>query len=108
MTVIRKDPRTSANELIAAIEKFIPLLRRQGNEDEAVALLSELTQKMSTQEVGSDAFSESIRAIIDSFDGDCELKAYTLKESDRKSWSEADEMAVISSRIYALARRFKQ
>lgn len=107
MSVIRKDPRTSASELIVAIEKFIPLLRKQGNEDEAADLLRELAQKMTNQEVDSDAFSESIRAVIDSFEGDCDLKAYTLKESDRKSWSEADEMAVISSRIYALARRFK-
>jgi len=107
MSVIKKDLRTSANELIVALEKFVPLLRKQGNEDEAANLLHTLAQKMINQEVGSDAFAESIRAVIDSFEGDCDLKAYTLKESDRKSWSEADELAVISSRIYALARRFK-
>ena len=107
MSVIRKDPRTSANELIVAMERFVPLLRKQGNEDEAADLLHGLAQKMPAQDVGSDEFAESIRSIIDSFEGDCDLKAYTLKESDRKSWSEADELAVISSRIYALARRFK-
>ncbi|MDE3270341.1 MAG: hypothetical protein OYH77_08700 [Pseudomonadota bacterium] len=107
MSVIKKNPRTSANELVTAIERFIPLLRKQKGEEEAANLLASIAQKMVAQEVGSDEFSESIRAIIDSFDGDYELKAYTLKESDNKSWSEADEMAVISSRIYALARRFK-
>ena len=107
MSVIKKSRQSTVEELMLAIERFLPMPERE-NEHEAVKSLTDAMQLLSKSTLGDDNFSRSIRSIIDSFEGDLELKVYTLKECDSsKSWTEADAMAVVSNRIYALARRLK-
>ena len=106
VSVIKKDKKASASELVKAINRFVPLLRNQ-QEEEAADLLDETAQKLAKQEIGSAGFSQSIITVINSFEGDFELKEYTLRESNCRDWTDADELSVVSNRIYALARRLK-
>lgn len=105
MAVVKKKS-VSSQELIEAIERFVPLLAGQ-KEDEAVQFMREIIDQL--QEHGSDdqLVKDNAQKVIEAFDGELELIAYTLKSSDGQSWSEADELAVASNRVLALARRLR-
>ena len=105
MAVVKKK-LVSSQELVEAIERFVPLLAGQ-NEDEAVQLMRELIDQLREQEAEGQQFKDAVQKVIEAFDGELELIAYTLKSSDGKNWSEADELAVVSNRVLALARRLR-
>ena len=107
MAVIRKDRKSSSLELIGALRRFAPLLEEQGENDAATFLLGAATA-LEKQEHGSAAFTATIGDVLTAFEGEeFELIAYTLKTSDDRDWSKADELAVASNRVLALARRLK-
>lgn len=106
MAFIRRDKKSSSLELVEAIRQLAPLLKNQDDHEAADFLLNSAAL-LEKQPLGSNEFTRTIVGIIDSFEGEFELMAYTLKESDPRSWSEADELAVASNRVLALARRLK-
>lgn len=105
MAVVKKKS-VSSQELIEAIERFVPLLAGQ-KEDEAVQFMREIIDQLQKQEPDDQLVKDSALKVIEAFDGELELIAYTLKSSDGQSWSEADELAVASNRVLALARRLR-
>ena len=107
MAVIRRDRKSSSLELVGALQRLAPLLKGQG-EDEAAAFLLASASTLEAQEHDSAAFATTVGKILAAFEGEeFELIAYTLKASDHRDWSEADELAIASNRVLTLARRLK-
>lgn len=103
MTVIKRDAKSSSEDLLVAIEKLIPLLKDQGDDD-AAEDLADVSVALTKTTSGTSAHKELIARVIDAFEGDHELIAYTLHKSTN-DWSEADQLAQASSRVLNLARR---
>jgi hypothetical protein len=106
MTVIKRDRKDSAADLVTAIEKLNPLLEAQGEKD-AVADLKMAGDSLRKSTVGTKQFQEAIDSVIDAFEGDHELMAYTLQRQNAGEWSEAEELVIASCRVLNLARRMK-
>lgn len=101
MSVIKRARSTTHKDLIEALDRFLPLLEGQ-DEDEAVTELSACKQQLET---GSpDEQQAALGRVVESFDGDLELIAYTFqREGDQ--WTEVEELSHVSSRVLSLARR---
>ena len=107
MAVIRRDRKSSSLELVGALRRLAPLLEEQGESDAATFLLGAATS-LEKQKHGSTDFAATIGDVLAAFEGEeFELIAYTLKTSDERDWSKADELSVASNRVLALARRLK-
>ena len=106
MTVIKRDRKDSAQDLVSAIEKLNPLLAEQGEHD-AVIDLKKIASDIMRSQVGTDAFKKTIEDLIDAFEGDHELVAYTHQRKDSTDWTPAEELAIASCRVLNLARRMK-
>lgn len=107
MAVIRRDRKSSSLELVGALRRLAPLLEEQGESDAATFVLGAATA-LEKQAPGSAAFAAAIEDVLTAFEGEeFELMAYTLKTSDERDWSKADELSVASNRVLALARRLK-
>jgi hypothetical protein len=106
MTVIKRDRKDSAQDLVSAIEKLNPLLAEQGEHD-AVIDLKKIASDIKRSQVGTDAFKKTIEDLIDAFEGDHELVAYTHQRKDSTDWTPAEELAIASCRVLNLARRMK-
>ncbi len=105
MTVIKRNRQDSASDLVAAIEKLNVLLRDQG-EDEAVEQLKKAAQDLRKNPVGSPGQMAAVNSIIDVFEGEQELMAYTMQRNSTE-WTEAEELSQASSRVLSLARRMR-
>lgn len=104
MTVIKRARTTTHKELIDFLDRFLPLLESQG-EDEAVEDLKACKQLLSTG--GEEEQQSALGRIIDAFDGDHELISYTFqREGDQ--WTEVEELSHVSSRVLSLARRLRR
>lgn len=106
MTVIKRDRKDSAADLVAAIDKLNPLLAEQSEHD-AVIDLKKIAADLKRSQVGTDAFKSAIDQLIDAFEGDHELIAYTHQRKDTSEWTPAEELAIASCRVLNLARRMK-
>lgn len=107
MTVIKRDRQSSSSELVTAIESFVELLRPQGEDDACEDLLKAAAVLKSAQ-VGSSEQKNAAATVIDAFEGDHELMAYTHQRAGAPTqWTEAEELAIISARVLNLARRIK-
>jgi hypothetical protein len=104
--IIKRDRQTSSADLVAAIEILNPLLEEQ-EEDEAVAHLKKATATLKTAAIGSDGYKAAIEDVLDAFEGDFELSAYTHSRKDSKEWGVAEQLTVASCRVLNLARRMK-
>ena len=106
MTIIKRDRKDSALDLVAAIDKLNPLLAEQGEHD-AVIDLKKISGDLKRSQVGTDGFKSAIESLIDAFEGDHELIAYTHQRKDSSEWTPAEELAIASCRVLNLARRMK-
>lgn len=105
MTVIKRDRQSSAQDLVKAIEQLNILLAEQG-ENDAVADLKIASEKLKQSQAGTPTFKEAVTMVIDAFEGDHELMAYTHQRAEgAKEWTEAEELSIVSSRVLSLARR---
>ncbi|MCX6129013.1 MAG: hypothetical protein NTX25_08115 [Proteobacteria bacterium] len=103
MAIIKRNRSTSNNDLIVAIEKLCPLLERQ-KEFDAVNDLRKAVEQLRSAAENSKAQKEAVSLIVEAFEGEHELMAYTLqRETDQ--WTEVEELSQISSRVLSLARR---
>jgi hypothetical protein len=89
--------------LVTAIEKLCPLLETQ-KEHDAVKDLRLAAERLRKSVEGTEAHKQAIQAIVDAFDGEHELMAYTLQR-DTDQWTEVEELSQVSSRVLSLARR---
>lgn len=103
-TVIKRDKKESSADLVVAINRLIPLLEDQDEHDACVDL-KEACQQISRSAVGSSEFASALRKIVDAFEGDHELSAYTHQRANATEWTAAEELAIASSRVINLARR---
>ena len=88
MVVVRKKRKQTKEDLLAAITRFALLLEGQ-KEQEAAQDLRAAAEKLSTSEEGSEDFLSALTAIYDSFEGEHELKAYTLATvKPEEAWTE--------------------
>lgn len=105
MTVLRRDRKGTSADLVAAIEKLMPLLLAQDEED-AVAALKAVAEQLRTATSSSPEEREAIDKIIDAYEGDHELMAYT-HQREGNQWTAAEELSHASSRVLSLARRMR-
>ncbi|MGE0171466.1 MAG: hypothetical protein AB7T49_01725 [Oligoflexales bacterium] len=105
MSVIKKNPSTTRDDLLKAIAKLVDLLKHQ-DEDDAIEYLEAAATQLKTAPVNSAGSREAVKKVIDAFEGDHELMAYTMqRETDQ--WTEAEELSQASSRVISLARRMR-
>ena len=103
MTIIKRSRSTTTQDLVAAIEKLCPLLLQQ-KENDAVADLRAAAEKLRMNKEGTDTHKQAIDSIVEAFEGDHELIAYT-HQRDTDQWTEVEELSQLSSRVLSLARR---
>lgn len=104
MTVIKRGRQDSVNQLQESLTRFILLLSNQKEEEEAVEFLQKCQQELESSTLGSKEQNETLKSIIDAFEGDLELIAYTFQR-DGDQWTEVEELSSASSRVLSLARR---
>ena len=105
MTVIKRSKSASGNELIKAVEQLLPFLRDQG-EDEAVQDLEKAQASLEAEQPGSSGYRKAAEAIVDAFEGDHELIAYTFpRKKGLEEWTAVEELCNASSRVLNLAKR---
>ena len=106
MTVIKRTAANSVKDLLNAIDTLCPLLLDQ-KEGEAVDQLQEASRALSGSEQGTAEFKEAVGKIVDAFEGDHELIAYTFqRENPKGEWTLVEELNEASSRVLSLAKRF--
>lgn len=106
MTVIKRNRQSTSHDLIQALEKLCPLLADQ-SEDDAVADLNKAADMLRNSKGDAQVEKKAVRLIVDAFEGDHELNAYTLHR-ESKEWTEVEELANASSRVLSLARRMQR
>jgi hypothetical protein len=104
--IIKRDRKDSAADLVAAIDELNPLLAEQG-EDDAVTHLKNASATLKKSSIGSEEYKRGVEEVIDAFEGDLELSAYTHARKDSKEWTAAEELTIASCRVLNLARRLK-
>jgi hypothetical protein len=108
MTVIKRSRQDSATDLIAAIETLIPLLEDQ-DEGEAAKALAAANAQLQKAKAGSSEYKAAIAAIVDAFEGEHELMAYTFQRDNAAGqWTAAEVLSQASARVLSLARRINQ
>ena len=107
MTVIKRNRQDSCGDLVAAIETLVPLLKDQKEADAAEVLVG-AAEKLRTSKAGTPDQKTAIALIVDAFEGDHELIAYTFqRESAAGQWTEVEELCQASARVLSLARRMQ-
>lgn len=102
MAVIKRNRQATSQSLVEAIEKLCILLASQ-DDDDAITQLREAATRL--QKSGED--QEAVASVIDAFEGDHELIAYT-HQRDSQQWTEVEELSQASSRVLSLARRMQR
>jgi len=105
MTVIKRDKKDSTADLVTALDKLIPLLANQ-DEEEAVGCLKDAMTALRKAQPGTADHKSAIATIIDAFEGDHELNAYTIQAKSGE-WSAAEELSIASNRVLSLAMRMR-
>ena len=105
MTIIKRSKAASGSDLVEAIEQLIPWLKDQ-DEQEACADLEKAASALKKETVGSDKHKDAVKAVVDAFEGDHELMAYTFqRDKGDDNWTEVEELSQASARVITLARR---
>ena len=106
MTVVRKKSRSSSSEdLKAAMIRLTELLDGQ-KEQEAADDLRTFLRVLEENQPQSAEFQGALAKVVDAFEGDHELNAYTYKrEKKDDSWSAADDLFLASTSVITLVRR---
>ena len=106
MSVIKRDRGSSAKDLLNAIDKFVPLLEDQ-QEDDAVVALKKAATILGQAPSGSEQQKEAVSIIVDAFEGEHELNAYILTNVNPESWTAAEQLSVAATRVLSLTRRLR-
>ncbi len=107
-TVLKKTKMNSVSDLVAALNKFIFLLEGQ-KEFDAVEDLKSVVADLEKSPPDSVEFQTAIEEIIEAYDGEHELQAYTLRRQKADDdWTEAEELYLASIEVLNLAKRFSK
>jgi hypothetical protein len=106
MTVIKRSAKDSSADLVTAIDELIPYLKDQ-KETDAAASLKEAADQLRKAKTGTDAHKKAIAQVIDAFEGEHELMAYTFQRDNGGQWTEIEELSQASARVLSLARRMQ-
>jgi hypothetical protein len=107
MTIIKRSRSDSTSDLVSAITALVPLLQDQ-KEKEAAQELLEASTDLAKATPGSAEHKAAIAKVIEAFEGDHELLAYTFQRgSSAGQWTEVEQLAEASSRVISLARRMQ-
>lgn len=107
MTVLKRSQSDNVKALIESIQTLTPLLRNQ-KEHDAADDLEQAAKDLNGASLGSPQVKKAVETIIDAFEGDHELIAYTFqRENSQGEWTEAEELSEASNRVLALARRMQ-
>src|SRR5687767_9677657 len=106
MTVIKRSRDDTSTDLVAAITTLIPFLRDQ-KENDAADDLEKSAALLKKAKIGTKEHKEAVAAIIDAFEGDHELIAYTFQRENSNQWTEIEELSQVSARVLSLARRMQ-
>ena len=103
LKVKTEKPEDSLKNLINQLEKFINLLDNL-KESEAAQELREVLQGLRKSPVGKAL--PYLERIIEAFEGDHELIAYTFRSKRSEGeWTDAEELYIVSTRVLNLTRR---
>ncbi len=105
MSVIVRGKKDSLKELSNSMETFIPLIQSQGENEAAVDLLKILEDLKKIPSIDSPQLRPALKSLIDAFEGEHELMAYTHQRKNAGEWSEADELSLVSLRVLNLTRQ---
>ena len=106
--VIKKTRENSLQDLLNALKKFAYLLEEQGEKSAAedLRLASADLQKYQPDSLEFDA---AINRILEAYEGEHELQAYTLRRQSKESkWTEAEELYLVSINVFNIAKRLKK
>ena len=106
MTIIKRNRDDTTTDLIRAIERLCVLLKNQ-DDDEAIADLKAASEILCQKNTDPNSKKKAIALIIDAFEGDHELIAYT-HQRNTEHWTEVEELSQASSRVISLARRMQR
>ena len=102
MVVIRRDKKSSTQDLVSAIEKFCSLLINQKEEEASEQLLD------CARELEADSSAVNVSSIckkIMKIFQDQELDVYMQSKINYSSWTDSDELLEACSRVYTLVKR---
>ncbi len=104
-SVLKKTKQSSVNDLVTALNKFMDLLVGQ-KELDAVNDLKTISADLQTYSLDSKEFQNAIQNLLETYDGDHELRAYTLRRKKADDdWTEAEELYLASIEVLNLANR---
>lgn len=90
--------------MIDELDKFCDLLVGQ-KEDEAVADLRKAQELLKKSEANSPGLKEATKILNQAFGDEHELEAYTHTRDNKGDWGDAEELAMVSSRVLNLLKR---
>ncbi|NRA64311.1 MAG: hypothetical protein HRU19_07475 [Pseudobacteriovorax sp.] len=105
MAIIKRNRSSTTQALVEAMQKLCILLASQ-DDDEAIEQLQAAAEVLKKPNGTEDDLKAAIDSVIDAFEGDHELIAYT-HQRDSKQWTEIEELSQASSRVLTLARRIR-
>lgn len=112
MTVVRKKKKqSSVEDLKATLAKLIYLLEGQ-DEDAAVKDLKIAENDLNQYDADSAEFQAALGLIMEAFEGEHELVAYTFRRDNKKDephqWSEVEELYLASTSVINIVKRLSK
>ena len=107
-SVLKKTKKNSVSDLVTALNKFIHLLEGQ-KEFDAVKDLRTIGADLQKFQPDSEEFQSAISLLLDAYEGEHELKAYTLRRQKADDdWTEADDLYLASIEVLNLINRLSK
>lgn len=104
-SVLKKTKQSSVNDLVTALDKFMDLLKGQ-KEMDAVEDLQVVSADLQKFQPDDQEFQAALKQLLEAYDGDHELRAYTLRRKKADDdWTEAEELYLASIEVLNLANR---
>jgi hypothetical protein len=107
-SVLKKSKQSSVNDLLAALNKFMDLLEGQ-QEFDAVRDLKTICAALQKYKPEEEGFQSALKDLAEAYDGDHELRAYTLRRKRADDdWTEAEELYLASIEVLNLMNRLSK
>ncbi len=107
-SVLKKTRKNSVTDLVAALHKFVHLLEGQ-KEFDAIKDLKLVSADIQKHQPEAEEFQAAIRLLLEAYDGEHELKAYTLRrQKPDNEWTTADDLYLASIEVLNLANRLSE
>ncbi len=107
ITIKKRDPKSSQQELITEINHFAILLDEEGETDAALDL-RQAALDLSKHGPESKEYFQALELVQECFSGDHELNAYTFHKpaaTGSGTWTKADDLFLRSTTVLNLCKR---